>query len=1062
MKLLRFKRPKKTTASSRFLREVNVQQEVLALQIQFKELLKVLRENAQEALPWYIVLGPEEVGKTSWLMHPSYQWHAVIPSVFAMHSPKMADASTKLIHPICARIGTEGVFIEIPGRYLEGKSQKNGVWEVFLKLLKKNKVHTRVHGAVLMLALDHLSQWSAQKHQEQIYLFKYHLHLLAQTAKHPIHLQILFNKMDTVAGFAEFFSESLQEERSNVFGIEFPGYTLGAVIPASHIFSEQFALLLVKLNERVIALLHHERLMHKKVLISDFPQQFASFKTLINRYIYDLVDIAPYQNKMRLKSIYFFSHLNCGQTEDQLAKLLSIYQLPERVKQAANPRQKSYFGAQLLHKIAQSREVFRDSSKGFLAISRQTGLTLTALFTLTVFAYLGVNFYQKTQQLNQLQKDFSSIGQQNFTDDSAQSLFVQAQSLAYLRHITTLLHDMPFSGLMTFSWHPLHELQVQATQNYEQILQRQFVPALTRALTNDLLSASTADLNSIYPTLKAYLALKNPKKNNIYLTQWLQTYLLEQKNKYASSLKLDASGVDFKLWPPVKIDNSAVLHAQSILGYLPKPFLAYVILKGESAQVTHPFPQGFDKVFVYPEKLEAISAIYTREKIVDVYFEQIPSAVHAAFFGNSVIGRQWSSEKDDIAGRDSIEKVRAFYLTDYAKRWQQILIVPEIKLVHDYAQVLTVLEVLSQKPSVFSLFLKKVTDQISLNATALTARRSLSQQKQFYADMNRYFQIDPGTSQMFNAKAQVVDVAVRSELMKIKKVLERVSAFSDVKKASFDVAKTEYENQALFGKLAKTAFEVPPPLSRWLVSLISNDWLIILQNAHAHITKAWQTTVLPEYRSKLKEHYPFAVHSMNDVELADFAHFLGKAGTLDIFFNHYLQSFIDATSARWQWRELYGQSVGHEQDFPLQLERATLLRKMFFSKTGELNVEFYLIPGGMSPTLRDVQLNIDGQVVNSLHLSTVPLIWPGIKNRDGSSLVFFKKNGEQQMFSERGCWSFFRLLNSAYVQPEQNIRQFLLTFDLNGNAVRYQLAAENLLNPFIPNFISQFDCPEKF
>lgn len=191
--------------------------------------------------------------------------------------------------------------------------------------------------------------------------------------------------------------------------------------------------------------------------------------------------------------------------------------------------------------------------------------------------------------------------------------------------------------------------------------------------------------------------------------------------------------------------------------------------------------------------------------------------------------------------------------------------------------------------------------------------------------------------------------------------------------------------------------------------------------------------------------------------------FFGKTGTLDLFISRYLQPFIDTSGSRWQWRELYGQALSHSEAFPLQLERAALLRKMFFAKSGELSVEFYLTPLGLGPNLRAVQLNIDGRMIESKpsQMNAIPLTWPGDRNREGSSVTFNKQNGQQEVINEQGSWSLFRLLDTAYIQQTNDSRHFLLTFDLNGNATKYQLTAESLINPFIPNFISQFSAMEK-
>lgn len=1065
MRLSIFKRSRNffSIRPNRFLQEVCTQQEILSLQSHFKELLKVLRDNHLENLPWYILIGPEEAGKTTLLTHSFHAWKYTVPSVFALRSSKITASTQRLLHPICARINTEGVFIEIPGRFLQEQTRA-GIWEAFLKLLKKNKVYPLLRAVILVLDLNNLAKLSTQKHQEQIYLFKHHFSTLTQILKHPIYLQILLSKVDTLLGFNEFFSESLQEERSDVFGIEFSKNAFNTIIPASHVFSEQFAVLLTKLNERIIWLLHRERLIYKKSLIADFPQQFASFKELLHRYIYDLVDMAPYQNKILFKSIYFFSNLSNGDTEDHLAKLLAVYQLPERENHSEASKSKSYFVNRLLNKTSQLSQVPKAEARALFAIPRHITFLTISLSTLLFLGYLGIDFQRKTQAIDQLQKNFSEVFHQNFSDDSNQTLFNEAQSLEYLQSVISLLKAMPLSWLIDFEWHPLHKLQIQTTQEYQQILQHQFIPSLKNALTNDLLRASIADSNRIYALLKAYLALKNPQRNADYLSSWLKSYLSDQKIKEVLHIPFNERGINVANWPATEIDDAAVSHARNLLTSLPKPLLAYLVLKGEMAKTINPFPQDFDKVFVSPQKTRLISAIYTQKEIASTYFHQIPRAVQAALFGNNVLGKQVADRPSEREIQSTINEVRAFYLMDYAHRWQYILSNTEVKLARDYWQALAILDGLTNKPDLLATLLREVVQQTTIDVYKLSKYQPLSEQRRFQDDIKHYFKVDEATNQLINAKPHLIDDAIQPELSRLKSLLENIAKSADIKKTSFEFAKTEFQNQKLFGKLAATAFELPPPLSRWLITIVSNDWLLVLQHTHTHVHQAWQNTILAEYRSKLSDRYPLVKRSMNDIELADFAHFFGKEGTMEVFFNRYLQPFIDTTTPRWQWRELYGQSLSRSSDFPLQLERAALLRKMFFSKTGELTVEFYLMPEAIGPTLRSIQLNIDGQMVNSQlqNVNMMPLLWPGIKNREGSSLTFLKQNGERMLLSEKGPWSLFRLLDNAYVQATKDPKSFSLTFDLNGNAVKYQLAAESPLNPFVPNFIEQFNCPESF
>jgi type VI secretion system protein ImpL len=1064
MRLFRFKSSKKTIPliSNHFLREVSSHQEFTALHNNFKEILKFLREHRLEKLPWHIIIGPEESGKTTLLEHHTHHWLHAIPSNLQHGTLKIPANSQRLSHAICARINQDAVFIEIPGRYLQEKEDKHGIFSSFLSLIKKHKIATLIHGVTLIISFDDLSKLSIQKHQEQIYLLKHQLQAFTRVIKHPINLQIFFSKIDSLLGFNEFFSESLQEERLDLFGIAFSNTSSNITAPKSHIFNEQFEILLKKLNERIVWLLHRERLVIKKSFIADFPQQFSAFKELLHKYIYDLIDVAPYQNKLFLRNICFFSSVSHGEPTDYLAKLLHSYHFTERkntIEETTKP--KSYFVGRLLKKTSKLSLPLNIKHQATFIIPNYLKFTLLSLLTLSIITYLSFDFHHKTLQIQEIQKEFATINHSSFNDESIKTLQSETQALSYLQSIYGLLKSTPMSFFISLKWHPLHNLERQIYENYQKILQNQFAPTLQNELTQNLLNASTNDPKYIYPNLKAYLALKNPQKNSTYLNSWLKNYLTEQKTQELSAHSFNIREINFKNWSTkVTLDNTVILHARSILTHLPKPLLAYLILKGEKNESIDPFPENFDKVFVYSKNAHNISRIYTLEELPNVYFEKIPTAARAAFSGNDVLGKEFFTEINANDLSSVVNQTRIFYIMDYANQWQHIFSHTEIKLATNFSQAISILEALTKKPSPLSLLIQKVTKETTINVSALTKNRSLADQKIFSDHIKNYFSIDEASNRLLLAKPHLIEKTIQPTFINIKQALENIAKASDSKKASFQAVKNEYKNQTLFGKLAKNAFELPQPLSRWLISLISNDWLILLQNTHLYLNQVWQTSIFPEYQTKLNNRYPLVKQSLADIELADFAHFFGKEGTLEIFFNHYLVSFVDTSQSRWQWRELYGQSLSDNNDFPLQLERAALIRKMFFSKAGDLSVEFYLMPIEMGPTVREVQLNIDGRTISTKgqNLTILPFTWPGIKNPDGCNLTFLKQTGEQALVSEKGPWSLFRLLDAAYLQQISDSKHFSVLFDLNGNAARYQLIADNAINPFIPNFISQFNC----
>ncbi|MFI5406377.1 MAG: type VI secretion IcmF C-terminal domain-containing protein, partial [Nitrososphaerales archaeon] len=88
------------------------------------------------------------------------------------------------------------------------------------------------------------------------------------------------------------------------------------------------------------------------------------------------------------------------------------------------------------------------------------------------------------------------------------------------------------------------------------------------------------------------------------------------------------------------------------------------------------------------------------------------------------------------------------------------------------------------------------------------------------------------------------------------------------------------------------------------------------------------------------------------------------------------------------------------------------------------------------------------------------LIWPGSEKNATTTLLFTDTQGQQYKSEGSGPWGLFKLIDTAKIKTLDDTQHFLLTFDLDGNAAKYELIAKNPINPFIPGVVDQFSAPE--
>jgi type VI secretion system protein ImpL len=135
---------------------------------------------------------------------------------------------------------------------------------------------------------------------------------------------------------------------------------------------------------------------------------------------------------------------------------------------------------------------------------------------------------------------------------------------------------------------------------------------------------------------------------------------------------------------------------------------------------------------------------------------------------------------------------------------------------------------------------------------------------------------------------------------------------------------------------------------------------------------------------------------------------------------------------------------------------------MFFTDNHQaLSFKLSLIPITKSKTIRAVTINIEGQIqqYTSLNHSSSILTWPG-PNPGQASLTtsFYKGKDLNQSFN--GPWALFRLIQSATLTPSDDPQKYTLQFKFDKSDATYHLIADNRINPFIPNVLSQFKCPD--
>src|SRR3990167_8186704 len=250
---------------------------------------KLLRLNQ---LPWCLLIGPENAGKTTLLASADVNF--TLQRQFPNQDLQHLDPSEHCDWWVTRDIS----IIDVPGKYLSlpdiSKNKKkldhSIIWKSFLQLIKAHRGKHSISSIAIALPLPDLIKSNEQNQILQRYIFQ-SIHHLQKIFQHPIPCHIIITKCDLLPGFTEFFVELGNDETTQAWGISLPHQQNNHKIHEA--FSIRFDALIKRLNQQLLFRLHHERNPFLRVQIKDFPLHVEQLKENLINFIKKFSAIYP-------------------------------------------------------------------------------------------------------------------------------------------------------------------------------------------------------------------------------------------------------------------------------------------------------------------------------------------------------------------------------------------------------------------------------------------------------------------------------------------------------------------------------------------------------------------------------------------------------------------------------------------------------------------------------------------------------------------------------------------------------------------------------------------------
>jgi type VI secretion system protein ImpL len=488
----------------------------------------ILARKPLDVLPWYMVLGTKEAGKTS----------AILGSGQHFPLPEQLIQVGKQGQPTRSCecwFANDAVYIDTAGKYVSEPEQHLSEWRALLKALKKHRPVKAINGAVVTFSAADIMGRSKAELFELASSMRARVDDLRQTLGVRFPVYVLVTKLDHLPGFAEYFRILTEQEREQVWGVTFP-YVESMKASVSELHSQiqkEFSLLEQRIERDMIVRQQEEYDNRDRKKMYALPQDFQLLSDLVAKVVHNIFFASRYdetQSYTTLRGIYFssshqpvdFSLLN----NQSIIRKWSNYvenKTPEvTASLTAQPGDRDFlvndvsYGRQYFLKQLFSEVIVRDVGLARHNLANESKFRLQRFLGHTmclVIAFILLNGFYNSYRNNDRYLD-AADGKVVALDNEVKS-FVKTSNEELLPRLLGLAQYLPEYGALDVLNPPLEwryglytgkDVKKASASLYQYFLQRLLLAQIERQATQALQKAiENESPGQVYERLKLYL-----------------------------------------------------------------------------------------------------------------------------------------------------------------------------------------------------------------------------------------------------------------------------------------------------------------------------------------------------------------------------------------------------------------------------------------------------------------------------------------------------------------------------------------------------------------------------
>lgn len=1059
-------------------------------------------------LPWYMVLGEENAGKTSFITRSSQKF-----ALTWVTRPGRAVQGDQATSQVQWWIGDEALLIDPPGELISQRDTPEGaalppviqasskshpelpagtqrrLWGHLLQWLTEHRSRRALNGVVLVVNLVDLLQRRPEQRKALAQVLRTRLYELTRQLGTRLPLYVVLSKVDLLDGFEDLFALLPAAMREEVMGFTFSLDAVADVDAWHDELAHRFDQFIATLSEHTLDVMTRAQDVATRQRLASLLGVLSGARPALANFLEEMLGSDRFTTPALVRGVFLSSVLQQGQTLNafvQAAAQPHAVQLPvTEAKPQGNAH--VYFAQQVFQRaIYPEAGLAGDNLK--VAHSKRR-LLLASCGVAGLGMLLSVGIWQHYFAINRAKADsvLSKSHEFSGSDIDTRVDITGRNLLAPLDQIQAAVavfgdYRSVWPGVADFGLYQGKAIGPMVDQAYLSLLSRRFLPAIAGGVIESM-NAAPEGSNQQLAALRVYRMIEDRHNRHPNIVQeWMaRTWQLaypgqgEVQAALMRHLEYALRYADADL-PQYR---ERVAQVQQMLRRIPMQQRVYMTLKQDAYEHLHKglnlrneVGPAFDVVYraVLATPTEADGAVLPALLTVKGYKEYFEphseNVTELAMIDQWVLGERRQVDYSEADRKALAERLRALYVADYVDTWRRALHQFSVTDFQDLDHAVMVLEQVTGPAAPLRRLLESVRENSELAAVAVSAQGSdavllaMAQEGRSHtAVIRRAFS---GLSDLLAAKGDkpaYYDETLRA-VSDVHHYARAVQDSPDRGRAALGVVLSRFSltGPDPISTLQRVAANLPEPISQQVKKLADQTAQVLMVQALRELERLWHADVYSFYQQRLAGRYPFNPAG-SDASLEDFEAFFGPAGRLQVFHEQYLKTFI-----RDNLDALYSESRGGSlirNEVLEQMQAAERIRETFFNNQGALGVQFSLEPLGLSGNKRSSVLGLDGQLIPYSHgpSNRIGLIWPNTLSEGiGSRLTLVHVGGNSSSLGFQGPWSLFRLLSRGQLNGRTDT-SVDLSFHVTDGMMRYRITAEKTLNPFTRRPFQGFSLP---